>query len=44
MFRKYLMDGLEPNQGAINFSELLDAPAGKHGFLRGTADYTLRMV
>ena len=35
MFRKYLMDGLEPNQGAINFSELLDAPAGKHGFLRG---------
>ncbi len=35
MFRKYVMNGLEPNKGAINFSELLDAPAGKHGFLRG---------
>ena len=22
----------EPNQGILNFSHLLDAPAGKHGF------------
>ena len=24
----------EPNTGALNFSHLLDAPAGKHGFVR----------
>lgn len=24
----------EPNQGVLNFSHLLDAPAGKHGFVR----------
>lgn len=35
MFKPFLMDGLKPNKGALNFSELLDAPAGKHGFLRG---------
>lgn len=35
MFRRYLLSGLEPNRGALDFSELLDAPAGKHGFLKG---------
>lgn len=25
----------EPNQGVLNFSHLLDAPAGKHGFVQG---------
>ena len=24
----------QTNQGAMNFSNLLDAPAGKHGFIR----------
>ena len=24
----------EPNRGVLNFSHLLDAPAGKHGFVR----------
>ncbi len=24
----------EANQGVLNFSHLLDAPAGKHGFVR----------
>lgn len=25
---------VEPNRGALDFSHLLDAPAGKHGFVR----------
>lgn len=28
------IDKVEPNQGILNFSHLLDAPAGKHGFIR----------
>lgn len=28
------IDKVEPNQGILNFSHLLDAPAGKHGFVR----------
>ena len=24
----------EPNKGVLNFSHLLDAPAGKHGFVQ----------
>ena len=27
------IDKLTPNQGILNFSHLLDAPAGKHGFV-----------
>ena len=27
------IDKLEPNQGVLNFSHLLDTPAGSHGFL-----------
>ena len=35
----------EPNKGVLNFSGLLDAPAGKHGFVQSkTAIYTLRMA
>lgn len=28
------IDKVEPNQGVLNFSHLLDAPAGGHGFVR----------
>ena len=28
------IDKLTPNQGILNFSHLLDAPAGKHGFVQ----------
>ena len=28
------IDKVEPNQGVLDFSHLLDAPAGKHGFVR----------
>lgn len=28
------IDMVEPNQGVLDFSHLLDAPAGKHGFVR----------
>ena len=28
------IDKVEPNQGVLNFSHLLEAPAGKHGFVR----------
>lgn len=38
MFKSYIINAKEPNKGAINFSELLDAPAGKHGFLGTTED------
>ncbi len=34
MFKKFLLDGTQPNEGALDFSELLDAPAGTHGFLQ----------
>ncbi len=34
MRRAYYMDGTKPNVGALDFSYLLDAPAGKHGFLK----------
>ncbi len=30
----YILDGRAPFTGALNFSHLLDAPAGKHGFVR----------
>ena len=33
MLKAYLLNGVEPNKGILNFEELLDAPAGKYGFL-----------
>lgn len=34
MRKPFVMDGRKPFVGALDFSHLLDAPAGKHGFLR----------
>lgn len=34
MRKAYFMDGTKPNTGALDFRYLLDAPAGKHGFLK----------
>lgn len=34
MRRPYFIDGTKPNTGALDFSYLLDAPAGKHGFVK----------
>ncbi len=34
MKRTFQMDPLKPFRGALDFSGLLDAPAGKHGFLK----------
>ena len=34
MKKTFILNGVEPNSGAINFNELLDKPAGKHGFLQ----------
>ena len=34
MFKEFLIDGTKPNQGALDFSEILD-PVGSHGFLHG---------
>lgn len=34
MKRTYCVDGRKPNAGALDFSGLLDAPAGQHGFLQ----------
>lgn len=34
MRKAYIMDGTKPNTGILDFSYLLDAPAGKHGFLQ----------
>lgn len=35
----------EPNTGVLNYSHLLDAPAGKHGFVEAKkASFILKMV
>ena len=33
MRQKYKISAVRPSQGALDFSYLLDAPAGKHGFV-----------
>ncbi len=34
MRQRYKISNVEPSRGALDFSHLLDAPAGKHGFVR----------
>lgn len=38
MRRPYQMDGRRPNTGALDFSGLLDPPAGRHGFLQAKGE------